>query len=791
MRIFKKIITLFLILFFLLTGIIFITIAFYKNEIAHHITNQLKENYGLILKTEKINVSFFSNWPNASIQLKHAFIANASQLNEPLLKAESLSLSFDLKELFHKQFIVKSIAVKNAEINLIKNENGDKNFEFNIKKDSSKQQSNFKLEVNQITLKNVRIKFSNKQYHKKIEFNLIENLIKIKNYEDGLKADFIGDVFVIGLLFKPEKGAFLENSLVKLNLKTTVCFKRKEIFIHQPSYAEINKQYYKLSAFINLNEDKQLLLNITGNQVNYNKALSLLNSGVKNKLSTIKIQKPFDAKALILVRLGIQQEPIIILRAISANNAITIGDSKIPYSDVSFNASLISLDTSLTQGNSSHAKVILKNIKGKVYDFPFDASVIITSFLNSTIAIGANLHVDAKKIKFKIGKKFDLNGNINAHVNYSGPINNLNRNEFLNHEMKLNAAVNFVNLSYKQKSKPFKYLVNGSATATNNVLEFKNLILKTDGGNVSLKGNINNFVKFAVGDADGFKAQLSAYTDYFNVSAYLKPTDVENKKTKKTINVTPIKSVDSDDFEFDISLNAKKITVRNVITEHAIVKLHYKKNLISINSFNANTCGGKISAKATLFNLQKIDAQVYMNDIDVHQLFTQFDDFGQNAITKDNLKGNIFIDAKLKTELDKNMNILAPSLKGNIKLKLKNGHLLNYKPLENVSDYIFKNRDFNDISFTEINNTLLIDGYRVDIQEMEIASNVLNLFVSGKYNYKDVSSINLLIPWSNLKKRGKNYLPKNLDENDNKKGLKLNYSGMPKNLKLSLGHKTP
>lgn len=128
---------------------------------------------------------------------------------------------------------------------------------------------------------------------------------------------------------------------------------------------------------------------------------------------------------------------------------------------------------------------------------------------------------------------------------------------------------------------------------------------------------------------------------------------------------------------------------------------------------------------------------------------------------------------------------------GEAKLKLKNGHLLNYEPIQNLSNYIFRNRDFKDVTFTELNETFKIRGYEMQIDELEIGSNVLNLYVvNGLYNIKGNSNINILIPWSNLKRRGKNYIPKNSGESaENTKGVKLNFYGPAKNLKISLGHK--
>jgi hypothetical protein len=142
-------------------------------------------------------------------------------------------------------------------------------------------------------------------------------------------------------------------------------------------------------------------------------------------------------------------------------------------------------------------------------------------------------------------------------------------------------------------------------------------------------------------------------------------------------------------------------------------------------------------------------------------------------------------------ELNDNMEVDGNTIKGKIDFKIRDGRLINYEPLQNISNFIFKNRDFEDISFTELHETLIVDGFKMDIKEMEIASSVLNLYMSGIYHFKDNSNINILLPWSNLKKRSKNYLPKNSGKSqEDSKGLKLNYSGYPGKLKLGLGHKT-
>jgi uncharacterized protein involved in outer membrane biogenesis len=88
------------------------------------LVDNFKSSYGLTLKIEKVNVSFVSNWPNTSVQLKNVYLFNDLYSADPIIKAKSLSLSFDLRKLLFKKFVVNSIALKDAEINLVKNIEG-------------------------------------------------------------------------------------------------------------------------------------------------------------------------------------------------------------------------------------------------------------------------------------------------------------------------------------------------------------------------------------------------------------------------------------------------------------------------------------------------------------------------------------------------------------------------------------------------------------------------------------------------------------------------------------------
>ncbi len=803
MKYFKRILLAFFIILFLAATSVFILIRFYKKEMAELLIENLKTEYALSLKVEDADVSFLSNWPQASVKLKNVYLASDlyPNKNEPLLKAGSISLSFDLSKLIKKQFVVNSVSIKNAEIRLIKNPDGSRNFEFKSKKDTlgqNTQPSSISFEIKKVSIKNTQFNFINRAKKQDIDLLFVDNEVKLKHAQDGMTGSLSGEIFIAGILLNEKKGAFLPKARTKTNFDFSVFSKSKMIVVHPSSFLTIEKHRYNVNAFIELGDTKKLALRIESKDVDYIKGTKLLNSKLQNVLDNFSIEKPFDLKALIIARLDVKEEPVVIVSFDVKDNNVLIGNSKIPYSHVSLQGSIVSLDSSRKMGNGEEGKIVFKTISGNLYDFPFTASVSITNLVTPTININARLLVEASKIKFKVAKEFILKGNCMANVSYSGPTEKLNTKEFLGQEMHLNANLFFDNFSYQEKNRPYTYVAKGKANVNNRDLKFENLLLKMDGGDAVLTGRVENFVNYVLGYDNSLKLNLNAKTDYLNLNAYIQApgTNTETEVANTTVSKpkTNLKQSVQDagegNFEFDIKLNAKKLFIRRVEVLNASMDLSHKKKLLTIRSVKGNTCDGTVFMKGSIFDLHKVNAEMDMEDININMMFDEFENFGQKKVESRHLKGNVSVHAILKTDLDDKMEIIAESMVGEVKLRLKDGHLINFEPVQSMSTFIFKNRDFDNVAFSELNERFKIRGYEMDIQELEIGSNILNLYVSGIYNFKGNSNINILLPWNNLKRRGKNYIPKTSGETaENARGLKLNFSGPTKDMKLSLGHK--
>lgn len=777
----------------LLLTALFVITTFYKKEIAEVLAKHLKTNFALTLKAADVDVSLFENFPQASVSLKDISIDNdLHPASEPLLRAGKVTVSFSLRKLVKKQFEVKAVSIETATINLVTNEDGSKNFEFKKRDSLAAAGPGLDFDIHKVSISQTEFSFTNKERGQHIAFLLEDHVLKMKKHAEGFDFRLKGMVKIAGLLFKPSKGAFLKNTGALLDLEGVLFTETRSCFIRNPSSVEIEGMTYAVNSFIRLGEEKSLALKVSAKDLDYQKGLKLVNPKIAKSLSNFSISKPFDIDFLLLTQLGQRQEPVVMVKMNSAHNHVSIGNSKISYDDVSFKGLVLSLDSSMTKGNTEQGVLRFSGIKGTVYEVPFTASVKLLNFENPAVTINASLFIDAQKVKLKASEEFDLRGKCIAKLSYSGPVGKINKNEFLSKDVKLRASLAFKEFSYKEKGKPYVYVINGKASMVNSDMTFNNLVLRTNGGHVSLKGKVEQFTPYVLGLGNNLKINLEAYTNEFDLNPFMKAATA--KDTSRLAGKSQAKAVkkidDQSVFDFNVSLRAKRMLIRKVVAEDVTMNLAYKNSLLNLRSVHMNTCGGSLNINGTIQNLETVKANIAVDNINVTTLFEQFENFGQQAIQSKHLRGKISLHANFNARLDEKIEIIPSSMSGDVRLKLREGHLLEYEPLQNVSSFIFHNRDFNDITFSEINERFRLNGYEMQIEELEVASNVLNLFVSGTYNFKSNSNINLVIPWSNLKRRGKHYIPKSSGMTaDETKGLKLNYSGESKKMKLSLGHK--
>jgi hypothetical protein len=186
---------------------------------------------------------------------------------------------------------------------------------------------------------------------------------------------------------------------------------------------------------------------------------------------------------------------------------------------------------------------------------------------------------------------------------------------------------------------------------------------------------------------------------------------------------------------------------------------------IRLNELHMEQGGGKIEMKGRLSRggsgNNPLSFRAQLEGVDLPGLFSSFDDFGLQSLRSRNLKGRVTADVELTGLLDERAKLAANSLKGNMELRVEDGQLVDFEPIEQIHNKVLQKRDLSEIRFGELKTGIELDSTTLTIHRMEIQSTALTVFVEGTYDLKRGPDLSLVIPISNLKERKPDVPPPN------------------------------
>ena len=193
-----------------------------------------------------------------------------------------------------------------------------------------------------------------------------------------------------------------------------------------------------------------------------------------------------------------------------------------------------------------------------------------------------------------------------------------------------------------------------------------------------------------------------------------------------------------------------------------------------------------------------------MNNVDLDQLLFKFENFGQDHLVSENLKGKLTasITGKIRVYPD-----LVPDLDQSfieMDVKVLDGELKKYDPMLALSDYM-GDKDLQNIRFDTLQNNLDVNKGEISIPIMSIESTIGHIELSGTHDSAHNIDYYIRIPrktvrqaaWSKLfgaKGNGSTNKSKpdeieEVDPNTKIKYLNLQVQGTIDDYKISLGKK--
>ena len=104
----------------------------YKDAVIAVVIKELNKHLSAEVRIDpkNIDLTIIKSFPNCAIEFKELTAMEAKEFksNDTLLFAKRLSLAFNIKDLFNKNYTIKNIELENAQCNLKVDKNGNANY---------------------------------------------------------------------------------------------------------------------------------------------------------------------------------------------------------------------------------------------------------------------------------------------------------------------------------------------------------------------------------------------------------------------------------------------------------------------------------------------------------------------------------------------------------------------------------------------------------------------------------------------------------------------------------------
>ncbi len=263
---------------------------------------------------------------------------------------------------------------------------------------------------------------------------------------------------------------------------------------------------------------------------------------------------------------------------------------------------------------------------------------------------------------------------------------------------------------------------------------------------------------------DNYLGLTANYIDLDQLSNFnLEPptSDVNSQKTEKksTEDVAAhseafnIYELPFTDMKFDVDIAHfinHRIDIQNIHARMRTTENHY----LYIDTLSMNMAGGSV-AMSGYFNGSDpkhiyVKPNLHVNDVDIDKLLFKFENFGQDALVSDNLHG------KLTTHTTGNIRVypdMVPDLDQSeihMDVLVLNGRLVNYEPMQLLSDY-FGDKDLNNLRFDTLENHIDITNGLMTIPKMNIETTIGHMEFSGTQSMNDEVEYYVRIPWKMIR----------------------------------------
>lgn len=744
--------------------------SFYKKDIIQAINEEVGRSFNGKLVLQDADVALWATFPNLSVRLEGVTLTPSVASSRPILSLRKIFVAIRTLPLLRGRIQFHSITFQDGEVFAFRSANGINNWSFD-KSDSAKREEEAALVEwtnGVLDFRNVRLVYhdSLKQKFFSVRLDRLKNQLSFR--DSLLRQHLVGNVFFEELTFHRERGSFLKgtNASVDFLLQS-----KGDKLLLDSSTLKLSNSLLHVRLSAHQQNTELLVLDISSDRLNFEEGLKALPATLASKLTSFSVDQPLSYSVHLEAKLGESVEPGITMK-------FAIDNAQVRYRQVVLEKASLAgtftnhYDPQLSNSNTN-TQIHFTSLAGELHQLPFTAEAKITDLTKLNFELDSRQKMDLSKLNQWVDSskiKFDQ-GTLEAQFKYEGKLNEYLDTTATNYEGTLRGwlAVRKANFHWYPRKLDFED-VSAKFRFTQDTVWVDTIALATGKNRILLSGMLGNYVPFFLRPSEKAFVNLLVTSPSIDLATLL----VKKNRTKLSANKQRIIRKRMSDIadqligrvDFQMALKIKELKNGAFRATNLSGELRWGKNRLEAKKLKMNFGGGKVESSLLVRDLQRainpIEWKATCTNVDVRFLFKAFGNFGQKSVIDKNLEGTIGADVQLVTRVNDDFNFVPGSFAGPIRLTIRNGRIIELPAFQTLSSFLLNRRDFDNIKFAQIDGSVKIKGTELEIDRMEIQSSVLGLFLEGTYSLRNQTDLTIQIPLSNLKKRDKGFVPKNV-----------------------------
>lgn len=749
---------------------------YFKDEIIGMVLDEVNANLKTKVHVEKIDIAFWSSFPNLSVDFNHVFIQDTyervSAGNDTLFYSDKIRLRFNPMDIWREEYRLKRIDVYPGKLLLKVDENGLPNYDI-FKETSDTTETEFEFDLQKVKINDLHFSYTNKRINHRYATDLIETEVEGKFSEKAFTLHAKSSQIVRET--RSGKINFVADKTVDLDIDLKVDREKETIDIPLTTIY-ISQLPFQFSGFLSP-EDMNFTIEA--------QKLALADVANNFTLKGVEQVKKYSGSGNVNFRLVIaddrqDDERIAVDCEFGINNGKLIEPTQnIQISGLGLNGKYSN------NGGRGNEYLLLQNIRFQTKTGPFQGNLKITELTAPRYEGNANGNVslEAVHLLFPIPTVDKIGGNMKMDAVFNVKTM-LDANKTTYNIVTCEGGVEFIQ-NYIQLADDRRYFhgINGNVYLKNNDVGVNELTVKLGNSDLNLNGIFTNVVGY-------FKKErpLSAALNVKSNAIRVEDLGTTSKEVQKETNA-PRAFMLPQFISGTLRLAVGKLSYDGHHFEQIQGDLVLAERMLNFNDIKFKSSGANIAGTVKIKEQSEeyfvTESTLSSSNIQTKQLMKDWKNFSQDVIREEHISGQAAAHLYLNAPFDLRKGVDFKQVKSDLYLKIENGRLKGVETfseiIENLKTPVAKlaigagnikslGDKLSDLKFETLENTLIIRDGVITIPKMNINSSALNIEANGTHTFDNNIDYRFSFRLRDLKEKKTSEFGEIIDDNT---GMKI------------------